>query len=122
MKEAQGEFITPTLMFMILYEISTNIKRRKDLKQLLMVTVLLPFLGHAQQPDWKSVEEIFGKKGVAQEDMLKLTFPRSDLHVTIGDVIIEPGLALTRPPVLLAPMAAILGDRAGRMAISSQVM
>ena len=34
----------------------------------------------------------------------------------------DPGLAVERPPVLLAPMAAILGDRAGRMAISSQVM
>src|SRR3954462_807829 len=34
----------------------------------------------------------------------------------------DPGLALERPPVLLAPMAAMLGDRMGRMAISSQVM
>jgi hypothetical protein len=34
----------------------------------------------------------------------------------------DPGLALERPPVLLAPMAAILGDRMGRMAISSPTM
>ena len=34
----------------------------------------------------------------------------------------DPGLAVERPPVLLAPMAAILGDRAGRMSISSQTM
>jgi hypothetical protein len=34
----------------------------------------------------------------------------------------DPGLALERPPVLLAPMAAMLGDRMGRMAISSQTM
>ena len=34
----------------------------------------------------------------------------------------DPGLAVERPPVLLAPMAAILGDHAGRMAISSQIM
>jgi hypothetical protein len=34
----------------------------------------------------------------------------------------DPGLAIERPPVLLAPMAAILGDHAGRMAISSQIM
>jgi hypothetical protein len=34
----------------------------------------------------------------------------------------DPGLAVERPPVLLAPMAAILGDRIGRMAISSQTM
>jgi hypothetical protein len=34
----------------------------------------------------------------------------------------DPGLAVDRPPVLLAPMAAILGDRVGRMAMSAQLM
>jgi hypothetical protein len=34
----------------------------------------------------------------------------------------DPGLAVERPPVLLAPMAAILGDRAGRTAMSAQTM
>jgi len=34
----------------------------------------------------------------------------------------DPGLAVERPPVLLAPMAAILGSRVGRMAISAQMM
>jgi hypothetical protein len=34
----------------------------------------------------------------------------------------DPGLAVERPPVLLAPMAAILGSRVGRMSISAQMM
>ena len=34
----------------------------------------------------------------------------------------DPGLAVERSPRLLAPMAAILGDRVGRMAMSSQLM
>ncbi len=34
----------------------------------------------------------------------------------------DPGLAVERPPVLLAPMAAILGARMGRMALSAQLM
>ncbi|MBS0535958.1 MAG: MotA/TolQ/ExbB proton channel family protein [Proteobacteria bacterium] len=34
----------------------------------------------------------------------------------------DPGLAVDRPPVLLAPMAAILGSRMGRMAMSPQLM
>jgi len=34
----------------------------------------------------------------------------------------DPGLAVDRVPVLLAPMAAILGSRVGRMAMSSQLM
>ena len=34
----------------------------------------------------------------------------------------DPGIAVERPPVLLAPMAAILGSRVGRMAMSAQLM
>jgi hypothetical protein len=34
----------------------------------------------------------------------------------------DPNLAVERQPVLLAPMAAILGSRAGQMAISAQTM
>lgn len=36
--------------------------------------------------------------------------------------ISDPGLALDRRPSLLAPMAVLLGDRAGRTAISQQTM
>jgi hypothetical protein len=39
-----------------------------------------------------------------------------------GFRVADPGLAVERPPVLLAPMAAILGDRLGRMTISQQTM
>jgi hypothetical protein len=39
-----------------------------------------------------------------------------------GFRLADPGLAVERPPVLLAPMASILGDRMGRMAISSTMM
>ncbi|MFS8037683.1 flagellar motor protein MotA [Xanthobacter sp. AM11] len=34
----------------------------------------------------------------------------------------DPGLAVSRPPTLLAPMAALLGDRVGRMSISQATM
>jgi len=49
----------------------------------------------AQQSDWQEVEHVFGRKGMAQEKMLKVTFPRADLSVKIGVVKISPGLALT---------------------------
>jgi len=39
-----------------------------------------------------------------------------------GFRLADPGLAVERPPVLLAPMAMLLRDRVGRMAISAQVM
>ena len=39
-----------------------------------------------------------------------------------GFRLADPGLAVERPPVLLAPMAAILGGRVGSMATSPQTM
>jgi hypothetical protein len=39
-----------------------------------------------------------------------------------GFRLADPGLAVDRAPVLLAPMAAILGSRVGRMAMSAQLM
>src|SRR5262249_30086711 len=39
-----------------------------------------------------------------------------------GFRLADPGLAVERPPVLLAPMAVLLRDRVGRMAISAPVM
>jgi hypothetical protein len=39
-----------------------------------------------------------------------------------GFRLADPGLVSAKPPVLLAPMAAILGERAGRMTISPQIM
>jgi len=39
-----------------------------------------------------------------------------------GFRLADPGLAVERTPTLLAPMAAILGSRVGRTAISSQLM
>jgi hypothetical protein len=39
-----------------------------------------------------------------------------------GFRLADPGLAVERAPKLLAPMAAILGDRVGRMAMSAQLM
>ncbi len=39
-----------------------------------------------------------------------------------GFRLADPGIAVERPPVLLAPMASILGDRLGRMGMSAQLM
>lgn len=50
---------------------------------------------YAQPTGWEGVETAFGRKGAIQGDMLKVTFPRGDLSVRVGEVPIEPGLALT---------------------------
>src|SRR5574341_51250 len=49
----------------------------------------------AQVPDWAEVEKIFARKGAVQGDVLKIAFPRSDLRVKVGDVALQPALALT---------------------------
>ncbi len=41
------------------------------------------------------LEQIFGEKGAAQGDVVKFTFPRSDLRVKMGKVTVSPGLAMT---------------------------
>ncbi|MFP5265190.1 MAG: DUF1259 domain-containing protein [Blastocatellia bacterium] len=45
--------------------------------------------------EWKAVEQAMGKAGAMQgADVLKFSFPRSDLNVTAGGVQIKPALAL----------------------------
>lgn len=49
----------------------------------------------AQQNEWDAVEKVFGKKGNITGDVFKVTFPRTDLNVNVGDIHVLPGLALT---------------------------
>lgn len=49
----------------------------------------------AQAADWQGAEKAYGRKGAVQGDMFKVTFPRTDLSVKVGEVAVEPGLALT---------------------------
>ena len=67
------------------------------MKKLIIITLLIinVYCAYSQQNDWSSVENVFGQKGIVQGDVFKITFPRSDLHVKIGDFTIAPGLALT---------------------------
>lgn len=50
---------------------------------------------YAQPAGWDGVEKVFGRKGTVQGEMFKIAFPRSDLSVKVGEVSVEPGLALT---------------------------
>src|SRR5512146_3534 len=63
--------------------------------RLLLCIVFVTTLSRSQQPVWQSVEKALGRKGTIQGDVLKVAFPRSDLQVHVGEVEIEPALALT---------------------------
>jgi hypothetical protein len=47
------------------------------------------------QSDSTALNDVFGKKGTVQGSVYKVTFPRSDLKVKVGDLTVAPGLALT---------------------------
>ena len=59
-----------------------------------------PGSGIAQQPAsapayWSSVEEALGRKGATQGDnVIKFSFPRSDLFIVAGGVTLKPAFAL----------------------------
>jgi hypothetical protein len=58
-----------------------------------------PGLGHAQAGgsagDWAAVDRALGRPGKAQPGgVQKYSFPRGDLHVTVGGVAVNPALAL----------------------------
>lgn len=62
---------------------------------ILLIAIFTTIYSQGQQTDWSSVEKVFGKKGTVKDGVFKITFPRSDLKVMIGDFAVDPGLALT---------------------------
>ena len=60
-----------------------------------LIFLLLFPISLFSQTDWSKVESAIGRKGTVKDNMLKVTFPRSDLKVTVGEVEVSPGLALT---------------------------
>ncbi|HEY8689486.1 MAG TPA: DUF1259 domain-containing protein [Chitinophagaceae bacterium] len=61
---------------------------------IIILSLLSVYCTFAQQNDWSSVENVFGKKGTVQDNVFKISYPRSDLKVKVGDLIVAPGFAL----------------------------
>jgi Domain of Unknown Function (DUF1259) len=63
---------------------------------IVLCTVLLAYGAAAQKKaDWSQVESALGRPGKMDSGVYKLTFPRTDLHVRIGNTSVEPAAALT---------------------------
>ena len=58
---------------------------------IIILSLLSAYCTYAQQNDWSS---IFGKKGAVQDNVFKISYPRSDLKIKVGDLTIAPGFAL----------------------------
>jgi hypothetical protein len=62
---------------------------------LLSLLALFVLVGAAPKKDWKNVGEALGRAGTMQPDnVYKVSFPRSDLTVTLDGVTLKPALAL----------------------------
>nr|WP_278431160.1 DUF1259 domain-containing protein [Brevibacillus laterosporus] len=72
----------------------TNRIDQKGVFQGEAVTKSLSGISQKQGLNWESVKRVFNK-GSIQNDVFKVTFPRSDLQVKVGSVQIDPNLALT---------------------------
>jgi hypothetical protein len=67
------------------------------MKKILASIVLLESILYlsAQQNNWTEIERVFGRKGSAKDDVFKITFPRYDIKLKIGDFMVEPEIAMT---------------------------
>jgi Domain of Unknown Function (DUF1259) len=60
----------------------------------LFVFLLFPTILLAQGIDTTKIDEALGRSGQKAGDVYRVGFPRSDLHVKVGDVEVRPGFAL----------------------------
>jgi hypothetical protein len=74
-----------------------QISRKAIMKKFftLFICLLSYAAASSQVSDWAEIEKVFDRKGTAQGEVFKIAFPRADLKVKVGEVMIEPALALT---------------------------
>lgn len=60
----------------------------------LTIVALLFIINCFSQIDSTALNNIFGKKGTVTGNVYKISYPRSDLKVKVGDFVVAPGLAL----------------------------
>ncbi len=79
------------------YSDYSNHNLKNERMKVAYVFLVMLFLSNSvfsQMDDWSGVEKVFGKKGTVQDKVFKISFPRSDLKVKVGDFSVAPGLAL----------------------------
>src|SRR5437763_9438232 len=65
------------------------------MKRILLLSCCLLLISYAfSQIDSTALNNVFGKKGTVSGNVYKITYPRSDLKVKVGDFNVAPGLAL----------------------------
>src|SRR6202166_913212 len=78
----------------------------------ILATAAFGTAAHAQEIDWKKVDEALGKTAAVAGEVHRYGLPRTDLNVTLDGVTIKPGFALGGWAAF-APMhgeAMVMGD------------
>jgi hypothetical protein len=79
---------------------------------IVLCVLLLPTLVRAQGVTTGPIDEVLGRSGQKTGDVYKVSFPRSDLHVSVHGLAIKPGLALGSWAAFLGTddNAMVMGD------------
>jgi Domain of Unknown Function (DUF1259) len=79
---------------------------------IVLCVLLLPTLARAQGITTGPIDEVLGRSGQKTGDVYKVSFPRSDLHVSVHGLAIKPGLALGSWAAFLGTddNAMVMGD------------
>src|SRR5258708_23049049 len=74
--------------------------------------LLLPIIVRAQVVTTEPIDQAMGRSGQKTGEVYKLSFPRSDLHVSVHGLAIKPGLALGSWAAFLGTddQAMVMGD------------
>jgi hypothetical protein len=74
--------------------------------------LLLPSLARAQGVTTSPIDEVLGRSGQKTGEVYKVSFPRSDLHISVHGLAIKPGLALGSWAAFLGTddKAMVMGD------------
>src|SRR6202051_2148941 len=78
----------------------------------LICVLSLPILVRAQGVTTATIDEVLGRSAQKSGDVYKVSFPRSDLHVSVHGLAIKPGLALGSWAAFLGTddNAMVMGD------------
>jgi hypothetical protein len=78
----------------------------------LVCVLLLPILGRAQGVTTATIDQALGRSGQKTGDVYRVSFPRTDLHVSVNGLAIKPGLALGSWAAFLGTddNAMVMGD------------
>ena len=63
------------------------------------VTVAITGTSFAQSIEWERVDAAIGRNATVSGDVHRYGFPRTDLNVSLDDVILKPALALVKAGV-----------------------